>query len=139
MKHLFIDANVVIDLLADREPFSSVAAELFDSSVSGNTKLYVSAVSFNVVYFILRKEYGHKGTLDVMRQLADMVVILDVTSPIMHKAIHSGFADFEDAIQYFVAVSEPKIDAIITRDVKGFRKSELPVMRPDEALAILRK
>lgn len=47
MQNIFLDTNVVIDFLADRRPFSLIAAKIFNYSLQGKIKVYISAVSYN--------------------------------------------------------------------------------------------
>jgi predicted nucleic acid-binding protein len=138
MKSVFVDANVVIDYLSLREPFSTEAAELFELADNDRIKIFVSAVSFNVIYYILRQQLGHKASIGALSALSSMVTIISVTADILNSSLTSDLTDFEDAIQYYTALSEPGIEAIITRDKKGFRKSELPIFKPGEALRLIR-
>jgi predicted nucleic acid-binding protein len=78
MKNLFADANIIIDFLALREPFSSDAAALFDLAEKGKVKIFISAVSFNVVFYFLRQKYRHTKTLEFLNELYTLVIILDV-------------------------------------------------------------
>jgi predicted nucleic acid-binding protein len=66
MKNIFLDTNIVIDFLADRKPFSPDAAKLFDFSVLGKAKIYISAVSYNNIYYILRQSLSHVVTMKVL-------------------------------------------------------------------------
>lgn len=63
MKIIFLDTNVIIDFLADRRPFSFLAAEIFNASVSGNVKIYISSVSYNNIYYILRQSLAHTDSI----------------------------------------------------------------------------
>ena len=137
MKGLFLDTNVIIDVLANRKPYVDSSSKLFDLSVKGKVTLYVSALSYSNIYYIIRKHATHKQLLAILKGLEDMTETLDVTKEIVVKSIQSGFRDFEDAIQYETAKSNKKVDAIITRDPRGFKGSELTVLTPDEALTIL--
>ena len=40
MKHLFLDTNVIIDVLANREPFSDVSSKLLDYGDKGKTRIF---------------------------------------------------------------------------------------------------
>jgi predicted nucleic acid-binding protein len=60
MKHFFLDTNVIIDLLIDREPSSEPVAQLFEYAEKGKITLYVSALSYSNIYYILRKTCTHK-------------------------------------------------------------------------------
>ena len=137
MKHIFMDTNVVIDFLADRQPFSPHAARLFDLAVDGQIRIYISAVSYNNIYYILRQSLSNNATIKLLEELADMTEIVDVTKAIIQQSLKTDFKDYEDAIQYYCALSIPEIDFIVTRDTKDFKKSTLPVLTPAEAIVSL--
>ena len=137
MKIIFLDTNVIIDFLADRRPFSLTAAEIFNASLSGYVKIYISSVSYNNIYYILRQSLSHNETLKLLEALSEMTEIVDVTKTVIKKSLKSEFKDFEDAIQYNCALTVSKLDFIVTRDSKDFKKSTLPVMNPQEAVGII--
>ena len=137
MKIIFLDTNVIIDFLADRRPFSLTVAEIFNASLSGNVKIYISSVSYNNIYYILRQSLSHNETLKLLEALSEMTEIVDVTKTVIKKSLKSEFKDFEDAIQYNCALTVSKLDFIVTRDSKDFKKSTLPVMNPQEAVGII--
>ena len=137
MKHIFMDTNVVIDFLADRQPFSLPAARLFDLAVSGKVRIYISAVSYNNIYYVLRQSLTNNATVKLLEELAEMTEITDVTKAIIRQSLKTDFKDYEDAIQYYCALSMPQIDFIVTRNTKDFKKSTLPVLTPAEAIALL--
>jgi predicted nucleic acid-binding protein len=135
MKHIFMDTNVVIDFLADRRPFSLDAAKLFDLAVDGKAIIYISAVSYNNIYYILRQSLSNNATINLLEQLAEITEIVDLTNAIIRQSLKTNFKDYEDAIQYYCALSLPKIDFIVTRDTKDFKKSTLSVLAPAEAVS----
>ncbi|MDN3581454.1 type II toxin-antitoxin system VapC family toxin [Mucilaginibacter flavus] len=137
MKHVFFDTNVVIDFLADRKPFSIDAAILFDLAVNEKLKIYISAVSYNNIYYVLRHSLSHPVTLRLLNELADMTEIVDVTNDVIRQSLKTDFKDYEDAIQYYCALSVSDIKFIVTRNTKDFKKSILPVLMPTEALKVL--
>lgn len=137
MKSIFLDTNVIIDFLADRRPFSLTAAEIFNASLSGDVKIFVSSVSYNNIYYILRQSLSHNETIKLLDALSEMTEIVDVAKAIIKKSLKSDFKDFEDAIQYNCALTINSIDFIVTRDSKDFKKSTLPVMNPQEAMGII--
>ena len=136
MKNIFLDTSIVIDFLADRKPFSLYAAKLFNLSFLGKAKIYISAVSYNNIYYILRQSLSNNETIKLLEQLSEITEITDVTKSIIRKSLKTDFKDFEDAIQYNCALSLAKTDFIVTRDTKDFRKSVLPVMTPEEAVSL---
>ncbi|MBX7201676.1 MAG: PIN domain-containing protein [Bacteroidia bacterium] len=128
---------MVIDFLIDRRPFSLLAAKLFSYSEKGKVKLYIGAVSYNNIYYVLKKHSSHKATINVLRELESFTETIDTTKSAIQKALASDFKDFEDAIQYYTAISNNKLDAIITRNIADFKLSTLPVFSPDEAIGLI--
>jgi predicted nucleic acid-binding protein len=134
---LFVDTNVIIDHLADRKPFSDSAARLFEFVEKGKARIFVSSLSFSHVYYVVKKVTGHQETIQILRELEALTDTLDVTKLIIKSALGSNYKDFEDAIQYHTAVSNKKIAAIVTRDPKGYKDSDLAVLSPDEAISLV--
>lgn len=137
MKAVFIDTNILIDLLADRKPHSDLAARIFDFGLKNKIEIYVSAISFNNIYFILRKFHSHKSTVDILSGLKRMVTIIEVSEMTIENSLNSDFSDFEDAIQYHCAKEINVIDCIVTRDIKGFKNSTLAVLSPLELVCLI--
>ncbi|MES2617712.1 MAG: PIN domain-containing protein [Bacteroidota bacterium] len=137
MKYFLVDTNVVIDFLTDRRPFSLIAAQLFEYSEKEKIKLYITAVSYNNIYYIVRKLTSHKAAITILKDLENMTETIDTTKESIKLALHSEFKDFEDAIQYFSSKSNKKIDAIITRNIADFKLSKLPILSPEEAIGIV--
>jgi predicted nucleic acid-binding protein len=138
VKHFFLDTNVLLDFLANREPFAEHAAYLFQLSEEGKVKLYVSALSYNNLFYIIRKVKKSKEAAALLKELESMTETVDITKNIIHKSLQAGFADLEDAIQFYAAASNGKIDCIVTRNEKDFKKSSLPVLNPQQALAVMK-
>jgi len=127
MKHYFIDTNVVIDMLADREGFADAASAIFDAAGRGEIKLSICALSFSNIYYILRKSIGKEQSIYYLSQISEYVSITSVDNNIIFQALSSKFSDFEDSIQYFSALSCGDIDAIVTRNTKDFTHSKIPI------------
>lgn len=137
MKYFFLDTNVVLDFLIDRKPFSFSAAKLFDYSEKGKVKLYTAAISYTTIYYVVKKFTAHKDTIRILKDLEKLTETLDTTGKTIRESLLSDFKDFEDAIQYYTAATEKKIDAIVTRNSPDFNKSEMAVMTPEEAVGLL--
>lgn len=137
MKHIFLDTNVLIDFLADRKPFSLEAARLFNYSLKKKVTIYVSAVTYNNIYYILRQSTGHSNTMKILNELQEWTEMVDVTKEVIFKSLKSDFKDFEDSIQYNCAKRVTRIECIVTRDTKDFKLSSIPTMTPKEALTMI--
>ncbi|GMQ30463.1 PIN domain-containing protein [Algoriphagus confluentis] len=133
MERLFIDTNIVIDLLARREPFFREAQDLFTLGDQKKVQLLISALTFANAYYSISK---HHKEVEARRHLANfkvLVTILPIDNKIIDLSLASEFADFEDGLQYFTAI-ENSSDLIITRNKKDFRDSQIPVLSAGEYL-----
>ena len=132
---IFLDTNVVLDHLADRQPFAEYAHRIFALAEMEELTVCLSALSFSNLYYILRKLKGHNGTLAVLGKLKLLVRVSAVTEAEIQSALSSNFKDFEDAIQHFSAKAEGSITAFVTRNRDDYAASAIPVLSPDEFLA----
>ncbi|MFM8346743.1 MAG: type II toxin-antitoxin system VapC family toxin [Bacteroidota bacterium] len=137
MKKIFLDTNVLLDYLAARQPFSLEAARLIELSSRKKIRLFISAVSFNNIYYILRRSISHKEAIHVLRELQEFAEVIDLTKSIIKKSLNTEFSDFEDALQYSCARSVSGMEIIVTRDAKGFKSSAIPVLTPKESLSAI--
>lgn len=126
MKHYLIDTNVIIDMLLDRED-ADAACAVIDAAERGEILLHFCALSYTNIYYSLRKYLTREERISCLTQLSGLLVTIPVDGLIIHDALMSGWKDFEDAVQYFAAKSQPDITGIITRNVRDFSLSELEV------------
>ena len=134
MTKLLIDTNIVLDLLARREPFYNYAAQIFSLADKHKVMLSVSSLSFATAYYILSKSLQPREVRDILRKLKILVSVFALDDKIIELALNdSAFEDFEDGLQYHTAVENSQ-DIIITRNQKDFKKSMIPVMNADEYL-----
>jgi len=134
MTDIFIDTDVIIDFITDRQPFSREAARVFSYIDHKKVKGYTSALSFSNLYYVLSKYASHKKVIALLNELSELVSILKVDDDIIKASLSSDFKDFEDAIQYYTALENKVINVIITRNVKDYKKSSLPIMTPETFL-----
>lgn len=132
MEKIFVDANIVMDLLEKREEFYQEAQELFTLSDKKNVKLYISALTLANVHFLLFKHLKMEAR-KVLAKFKVLVEILAVDDKILDLALTSDQKDFEDAIQYYTAI-ENEMDIIITRNKKDFKNLDLPILTAKEFL-----
>jgi predicted nucleic acid-binding protein len=134
MTDLFLDTDVIIDFLIDRKPYSREAAVIFTLIDQKKIKGYASSLTFSNLYYVLRKYESHNKVKSKLDSLSHLVGILKVDQETIKDALESEFLDFEDSIQYFSALDSKKIDIIITRNTKDYKKSVIPVMTPGDYL-----
>ena len=131
---VFIDTDVVLDFFIDREPFSSFASIIFTQSEGDKIKAYVSPLTISNCYYILRKLGSHKRVIANLQRLLTITQITTISKKDVVLALNSNFTDLEDALQHFSAVSHAKIDVILTKNIKDYKNSEIPVMSPETYL-----
>jgi predicted nucleic acid-binding protein len=134
---LFLDTNVVIDLLGEREPFYESAAKIATLSDKGKIQIYVSALTFSTTFYLLSRFENQDIVKEKIRKFKVLVETSDLTDRIIDKGLNSKFSDFEDALQYYSAINM-NCNIIITRNAKDFKESDIPVMTPDEYLNSLK-
>lgn len=128
MKKLFLDTNIVIDLLAHRVQFYDEVATLFSLADKKQIELSVSSLTFANTSYTLLKQLNANKTKETLRKLKLIVKVLSLDDKIIELALNDQqFSDFEDGLQYFTAVENYQ-DIIITRNLKDFKKSKLPVL-----------
>ena len=131
---VFIDTNIVLDLLLQRRNFLINAEKIFSLAYKGKIVLYFSAVSFISVTYYLGK-HTNKDIKAVLEDLCKIVKILPFNQRIIENTLHSNFKDIEDGYQYFTA-KENNIRIMITRNVKDFLVDDISVVTPEEFLMI---
>jgi|SRR5690606_23406002 len=134
MKNIFVDTNILIDLLADRRPFSKFAIEIFDLASKKKVNLFTSSHIIATTHYLLKKYIQEAELRQIIFSLLDYVEVVSIDLAIIKKSLLSNHKDFEDAIQIFAAHSVNNIDFIVTRNVKDFKKAEIAVLPPDELL-----
>ena len=131
MKRVFLDTNIVIDLLANRQPFSKYAIEIFRQAEEKKISLFTSSHSIATTHYLLKKYHSEKALREILDNLLDYLTIIPIDSAILRKGFRSKYKDFEDSIQIFCASSVENMDCIVTRNPKDFRDSELLILTPD--------
>jgi predicted nucleic acid-binding protein len=134
MKKVFVDTNILVDLIADRRPFSKFAIQIFSKAEERKLKIYTSSHSIATTHYLLKKYIDEKELRDILHNLLDYLNIIAIDQDVIKKGLRSKYKDFEDAIQIISAYSIEKLDCIVTRNIKDFKGSEIPVLTPDELI-----
>ncbi len=137
MKKLFLDTNIILDILAKRVPFHNEAAQLFSLADTGKVELFVSALSFANINYILSKMTTTDNARTTLSKLKAIVKITSLDEKIIALALNDvSFSDFEDGLQYYSALAANS-NVIITRNLKDFQTSSIPVMTAKSFLPTL--
>jgi predicted nucleic acid-binding protein len=135
MRRILVDTNVIIDLLAKREPFDIASRSLFSLADMGEEELVTSSLSLVNTHYILHDVMKIKEARSVIGKFKVLVKTHALTDKIVELALNDyAFKDFEDAIQYYTAL-ESKCELIVTRNTKDFKTAKIPTFTPQEYLA----
>ena len=132
-KTVFLDADVILDLLARREPWFAYSAQIFTDIQTGKYYGATSVVVFANVFYILRKIKGQTEARIAIKKLKSLLNIMVTTETSLQQAIESNFSDFEDALQYYTAQNNGA-NILITRNIKDYKAETLSVMTPEQYL-----
>ena len=138
MKKIFVDTNILLDLLFQRRGFFLDAKRLFNYSKSRNIDIFISAISINTIYYLLQKKFTKEHSKHLLEYIYDITDILPFDENIIFLAHQSSFKDLEDAFQYFTA-KEHHIPLLITRNLKDFVVDDLSILSPQQFLEIMAK
>ena len=133
---LFIDTNIIVDLLADRKPYSNSAYIIFREAKLNRWKLFTSSNSILTTFYILEKQVNAKEANKAIETILNRIEIQDLTKKDLMVALKSKTKDLEDASQIECANKSGRVNYIITRDKNGFSNSIIDVLNPNELIAM---
>jgi predicted nucleic acid-binding protein len=125
-KKVYIDCNILLDWLLDREPFSYAAALVITLAESGELLCSVSALTLANTYYILKKEVNQKIAEEFLKDALKLFQIVDLSADCVKWAVTNKYKDFEDDLHYFAAI-DSSMDYIITRNTKHFLQENIRV------------
>ena len=130
---LFIDTNIVLDLLQYREPWIHDTIVLFQLATEKKVELIVTDLTIVNVVYVAGKNFDKKKIYETLLDFKKLVSVVSIGDECIEQALKSDSTDFEDATQYYAAKRE-QVDYILTRDINGFKTSEIPIMNVTEFL-----
>jgi predicted nucleic acid-binding protein len=133
---LFIDTNVVLDVLAQREPWFADSARLLAHIEQGGGSGHIAAHTLTTLHYLLARHLGQQKTAAVLIELTTLIRVEPVDHQILQQALALGWRDFEDAVQA-VTAAQCQADYLVTRNPRDFKQSLVPVITPSEFLALL--
>ncbi len=131
---VFLDTNVILDVLSARQPFFEDSQRVLSYCESNLGTGFVSVLTFCTVEYVLRKAVVRERLRPMLRRLRHVLAVLPMSDKTVDGAIDSNSSDFEDALQYECAFAGAA-DVIVTRDKRGFAHSEIQVLSPTEFVA----
>ena len=141
LNSLFIDTDIILDVILNREAYYADSAGIFKCFENHTVTLYTSSSIIINAQYIGQKQISKVKCKAAIKYLLQYFEILEPTKLTITEAYNSNFTDIEDAIQYFMAKNSGLIDYIITRNIKDYQKENngIPALTPAQFLKQLTK
>lgn len=137
MKKIFIDTDIFLDTILNRKPHSEFSNKLINLCEKNKIGGCTSSLVIANIYYILNKIANHQKAIHAISRIRSLVTVFSFTNKEIGESISAEFSDFEDGIEYFIALNN-KIDCIITRNTKDFQKANISILTPEEFLLTLK-
>lgn len=136
MKRVLFDSDVLLDILAQRQPFIVASARALNTVMQNQVQGYVSGHAVTNIFYILRRQVGNEVARELLAKLLQHLQVASVTDEVIRQALNSSIKDFEDAVTSAAALTAG-LEIIVTRNTPDFVVSLVPAMLPDEFLTTL--
>lgn len=133
MTKVFVDCDIILDLLTERKPFYNYAAEFFSLIDSKKISGYTSPVVIANLYYVLTKLKEKNFARQQLYRIRSLLDILQINQKIIDLALASSIKDFEDAIQFYTA-EQNNVELIITRNTVDYPAKPLMILTAEEFL-----
>ncbi len=128
---ILIDTNIILDVLCNRPEFVDDSLNVFKYCEANRITGYISALSIPNIVYIMRKELDGDKIKEILNTLTSLFTVVDLRESDLLKATELDFSDYEDALQS-VCASRAKVNYIVTRNIKDFKNSLVPAVKPSE-------
>ena len=136
MKQVLFDSDVLLDILAQRQPFVIASAQALNTVMKKQVQGFISGHAVTNIFYILRRQIGSESARKLIENLLQHIQIASVTNQVIHQALKSPIKDFEDAVTSAAAMSAG-LEIIVTRNQADFVASLVPAMLPEEFFKML--
>ncbi len=138
MKKIFIDSDVILDVVLERVPFFTSSQKIFSLIERNHFKGFTSSLILANCYYILSSNKNKNIAENTIAKLRSIITVLPFTDKEIGESINSSFTDFEDGIQYFIAVNNG-IETIITRNIADYNNANINIFMPKDFLVLYKK
>lgn len=131
---ILVDTNIILDVILKRDPFYAMSMNVLRLAQREDIQEYVSASAITDIYYLSYRQLRDKKLVKgLIKNLLTVVSVAYVSEREIVKAIELDWSDFEDTVQYSVALLQ-QMEGIVTRNTDDYKKSEIPIWRPQELL-----
>jgi predicted nucleic-acid-binding protein len=136
LRRVLFDSDVLLDVLAQRQPFILASAQALNTATQPQVQGYVSGHAVTNIFYILRRQIGSEVARETLSRLLQHIQVASVTDNIIRAALQSPVTDFEDAVTS-EAANAVSVEVIVTRNISDFGASPIPAILPEEFLIML--
>ena len=136
MKRVLFDANVVLDVLLERQPHAKASAAAWVAVETGTSEAMLAAHAVTTIHYLVRKELGNVEATRAMTAILRVFGVATVDGAVLQEALQLPLSDFEDAVTT-AAARLAGCECIVTRDPRGFRGSPVPTLTPEAVTPLL--
>ena len=136
MKKVLFDSDVLLDILAQRQPFVVFSTQALNTVIRKQVQGFVSGHAITNIFYILRRQIGSDRARKLIETLLQNLQVASVTDSVIHQALQSPIKDFEDAVTSAAAIAAG-VEMIVTRNKIDFVGSLVPALSPEEFLKML--
>lgn len=134
---ILLDTCIIMDAVQNRAPFADDAKKIFRKGAMNSFIGCITAKASTDIYYLTHRcTHSDKDTRVILTKLFALFDVLDTAALNCKKAISSSVTDYEDAVMIETAVSNG-IDYIVTKNMKDYKASPIPVLSPDAFLQML--
>lgn len=130
---VFLDANVLIDVVQNRIDFVETSSKVLQLGLDGECELCASDITFTTVSFYARKNRTQEQLYEVLQSLRDFIDVAPSGKIAIDWALQQKSKDFEDSVQYYTALRSGA-EYIVSRNVRDYPYNDIPVISPIEFL-----
>lgn len=135
---LLVDINVALDVILERDPWTTEGALLFSAIQERRAEGYLAGHTIPTIHYMVRENRKVRAVADAaVGKLLRIFTVVAAENAELHQALALGFLDFEDAVQAACAV-KVNADWVVTRNTTDFKKSPIPCEPPGAVLAAIR-
>ena len=132
-KKVFVDSDILLDLFLKREPFFIYSRSLLSDDIKEQVEFYTSSLIIANFYYVISKDINKVAAINSVKSLMNIVNVLSFDDRHINSAIEGQHIDFEDSIQYYIA-RQDNCELIISRNIKHYKKFDIPVLTAEEFL-----
>ena len=128
---ILVDTNVILDVLFERPSFVSHSSSIMGRIERRTLDGMLCATTLTTIHYLACKSIGKSEGAAAIKKLLQIYEVAPVGHQVLTFALSCGFKDYEDGVLHAAAI-KAGAEAIVTRNIKDFTLSEIPVFTPEE-------